>query len=301
MQKILITGSKGQLGTKLKQLCPIDLDVTYTDSQALDITDENAVLTFVSTLKPDVVINAAAYTAVDKAETDKDTAYAVNAAAVGYLAKACAQINARFIHISTDFIFDGSKTNAYLPTDSANPLSVYGESKYQGEQLLQQQLQDNFAIVRTSWVYSNHGNNFVKTMLRLMAEKPQLGIINDQFGAPTWAHNLAEICWKLAENNKVNGIFHYSDDAHISWFDFAQEIQKQGLEKGLLAEAIPVKGIGTVDYPTPATRPANSVMDSSELLNKLNISARDWKSSLSLMLDEFSQPTAICGQPSTDS
>jgi dTDP-4-dehydrorhamnose reductase len=286
MQKILITGSKGQLGTELKQLCPIDMDVTYTDSQALDITNESAVLTFVSTLKPDVVINAAAYTAVDKAETDKDTAYAVNAAAVGYLAKACAQINARFIHISTDFIFDGSKKDAYLPTDSANPLSVYGETKYQGEELLQQYMNDNFAIVRTSWVYSNHGNNFVKTMLRLMSEKPQLGIINDQFGAPTWALNLADICWKLAEKNEVNGIFHYSDNAHISWYDFAQEIQKQGVEKGLLTQSIPVNGIGTIDYPTPAKRPACSVMDSSELLNKLDISARDWKGSLSLMLEQ---------------
>jgi len=285
--KILITGCNGQLGSELKQICPAHMQVTYTDYQQLDITNEDTVLSFVEALKPDVVINAAAYTAVDKAESDKETAYAVNAASVGYLAKACAQINARFIHISTDFIFDGCKTAPYLPGDVANPISVYGETKYQGEQLLQQEMQDNFAIVRTSWVYSNHGNNFVHTMLRLMAEKPQLGIINDQLGAPTWAHNLAEICWLLAEKNDVNGIFHYSDDAHISWHDFAQEIQKQGIEKGLLTATIPVNGIPTSDYPTPAKRPAFSVMDSSALLTQLSLEKRDWKASLSNMLDQF--------------
>ena len=284
--KILITGCNGQLGTKLKQLCPGNMDVTYTDSQELDITNESAVLSFISNLKPDVVINAAAYTAVDKAETDRETAYAVNAAAVGYLAKACAQTKARFIHISTDFIFDGSKQTPYLPDDAANPLSVYGETKHQGEQLLQQQMQDNFAIVRTSWVYSNHGNNFVKTMLRLMAEKPELGIIHDQLGAPTWAKNLAEICWQLAENKEVNGIYHYSDKAHISWYDFAKEIQTQALAKGLLATAIPINAIGTESYPTPAQRPAFSVMDSSDLHAKLGLPANEWKESLSTMLDQ---------------
>jgi dTDP-4-dehydrorhamnose reductase len=298
VMKVLITGCNGQLGNELRLSCPQGIDATYTDHQELDITSEAAVLACISELNPDVVINAAAYTAVDKAETDKGTAYAVNSAAVGYLAKACKQNSARLIQVSTDFIFDGTKGLPYGPDDKANPLSVYGETKYQGEQLLQSEMndkEDSFAIVRTSWVYSSHGNNFVKTMLRLMSEKEQLSIVGDQYGAPTWAANLANVCWQLAQRSDINGIFHYSDATSsnqsstqgISWYDFACAIQAEGIKQGLLEKAIPLNAITTADYPTPATRPTYSVMDCSKLHQALGIQPNDWKTSLSAMMQQL--------------
>ncbi|NRD72367.1 dTDP-4-dehydrorhamnose reductase [Shewanella sp. VB17] len=298
--KVLITGCKGQLGNELRLSCPPSIEAIYTHSTELDITNEITVLSFITDFNPDVVINAAAYTAVDKAEADKDAAYAVNAAAVGYLAKACKQNNVRLIQVSTDFVFngnsvDGMQLTPYLPEDTVNPLSVYGDSKYQGEQLLQQEMSDkadSFAIVRTSWLYSSQGNNFVKTMLRLMNEKDHLGIVADQYGAPTWAANLASICWQLAQRADLNGIFHYSNatgsDQGISWYDFACGIQVEGIKQGLLNATIPLNAIITADYPTPAMRPAYSVMNCSKLNQALNIEPNDWKESLAAMMKQLS-------------
>ena len=298
--KILITGSKGQLGFELQRSCPAGVEAFYADSARLDIADREAVFSTIAELQPDVVINAAAYTAVDKAESDTARCYQVNADAVGHLADACRQFNVRMIQVSTDFVFDGSKQQPYLPEDTPAPLGVYGDSKLKGEQQLQQLLGQNhqagYAIVRTSWVYSCHGNNFVKTMLRLMAEKEQLGIVSDQIGTPTWAHNLAWVCWQLALHSDVNGVFHYSDSSDensrnenngISWYDFAVAIQAIGLEQGLLNKGIPLKAIASSDYPTPAKRPAYSVMNTRHIQDALGFTAQHWRGSLQKMMQEL--------------
>ena len=298
--KVLITGCNGQLGNELRLSCPVGVKAIYTNSVELDITNETTVLSKITDLNPDVIINAAAYTAVDKAEHDQETAYQVNAAAVGYLAKVCKLNKVRLIHVSTDFVFngksfDGMKLTPYLPDAQANPLSVYGKTKYQGEQLLQQQMSDkadSFAIVRTSWVYSCYGNNFVKTMLRLMNEKDQLGIVADQYGAPTWAANLASICWQLAQRADLNGIFHYSDatasNQGISWYDFACGIQAEGIKQGLFNTGIPLNAIATTDYPPPAVRPVYCVMDCSKLSQALSIEPNNWQVSLADMMKQLS-------------
>ncbi|MCL2914155.1 dTDP-4-dehydrorhamnose reductase [Shewanella corallii] len=292
--KILITGSKGQLGYELQRSCPTGLEAIYTDSAELDITDRDAVFSTIAELKPDVVINAAAYTAVDKAETDKEICYAVNAHAVGHLATTCRQHGVRLVHVSTDFIFNGEKQSPYQPEDTPAPLSVYGDSKLKGEQQLLEALavdhKAGYAIVRTSWVYSRHGNNFVKTMLRLMNERDQLGIVGDQIGTPTWAHNLAWVCWQLALQSEVNGLFHYSDSSEqtqgISWYDFASAIQSIGFEQGLMCETIPLGAITTADYPTPAKRPTYSVMDTCRIQKALGFTAPHWRDSLKKMMQE---------------
>ncbi|MCF1459037.1 MAG: dTDP-4-dehydrorhamnose reductase [Shewanella sp.] len=300
---MLITGSKGQLGFELQRSCPTGVEAIYTDSAELDITDRDAVFSTIAELKPDMVINAAAYTAVDKAETDKEICYAVNADAVGHLATACRRHGVRLVHVSTDFIFDGKKQSPYQPEDTPAPLSVYGDSKLKGEQQLLQTLavdhQAGYAIVRTSWVYSSHGNNFVKTMLRLMDERDQLSIVGDQIGTPTWAHNLAWVCWQLALQSEVNGLFHYCDNSSdnsgdsseqtqsISWYDFASAIQSIGFEQGLLCEAIPLRAITTADYPTPAQRPAYSVMDTCRIQKALSFTAPHWRDSLQKMMQEL--------------
>jgi dTDP-4-dehydrorhamnose reductase len=304
--KVLITGSKGQLGFELQRSCPTGVNAIYTDSAELDITNPDAVFSTIAELKPDVVINAAAYTAVDKAESDKARCYAVNADAVGYLATACRQHQVRLIQVSTDFVFDGNKPQAYQPEDAPAPLSVYGDSKLKGEQqlldVLGTEFQAGYAIVRTSWVYSCHGNNFVKTMLRLMRERDQLSIVGDQIGTPTWANNLARVCWQLALQPEVNGVFHYSDsnEQHacdkgaagenkgISWFDFASAIQTVAIDQGLLSDAIPLKAITTADYPTPAKRPAYSVMNTRHIQDALGFTAQHWQGSLQQMMQELS-------------
>ncbi|MBT1445348.1 dTDP-4-dehydrorhamnose reductase [Shewanella sp. JM162201] len=298
--KILITGSNGQLGFELQRAVPAGVEAIFTGSAELDITNPDAVRRVIAELKADAVINAAAYTAVDKAESDKTQCYRVNADAAGYLAAACRENDARLVHVSTDFVFDGTAQRPYLPQDATAPLSVYGDSKLQGEQQVLQALavdhKAGYAIVRTSWVYSSHGNNFVKTMLRLMKEREQLGIVADQRGTPTWACNLAWVCWQLALQSDVNGIFHYSDGSAaghncnqgISWYEFAAAIQEIGIEQGLLDKAIPLNAITTADYPTPATRPAYSVMDTGTIQNSLGFTAPYWRDSLQKMMQALS-------------
>ncbi len=288
MPRVLITGSDGQLAYELKRSAPENIKFEALGSKALDITNCQQVNQCLIDVKPQLVINAAAYTAVDKAEVERCKAEAVNSFGVGYLAKACSEINARFIHVSTDFVFDGQSLSPYKSSDTTSPLCVYGETKLMGENLALQYNPNNTAIIRTAWVYSSHARNFVKTMLRLMAEKKELSVVVDQIGTPTWADGLARLCWDLGVKSTANGIFHYTDDGYCSWFDFACEIQRQAVDIGLLNHAIPIYAITTEQYPTPAKRPAYSVLDKTRVTDELGFDLFPWQDQLSKMLNELS-------------
>jgi len=257
------------------------------DSRSLDVTDKAAVQEVCDRLAPDVVINAAAYTAVDKAEEDSERAFAVNADATRHLAEACQNTACRIIHVSTDFVFDGRKSSPYLPEDAVNPLSVYGASKLQGEQHLLDLAPARSIIIRTSWLYSALGNNFVKTMLRLMSERDQLGVIADQVGTPTHAKGLAEAVWQFIENDTQQGVYHWSDAGVASWYDFAVAIMEEGLSTGLLHKPLVIRPIQTTDYPTPAERPKYSVLDKTSSWSHLGTEPVHWREALRNMLREL--------------
>ncbi|WP_298942640.1 dTDP-4-dehydrorhamnose reductase [uncultured Psychromonas sp.] len=297
--KVLITGKGGQLAWELENSVPKSIEILSYSSQELDITNQQQVDDTIVQFQPDIVINAAAYTAVDKAETDTETAYAVNDLGSEYLALACKKVSAKLIHVSTDFVFDGTKTTPYQTNDSVNPINVYGASKLAGDRKINDILGAQATIIRTAWVYSVNGNNFVKTMLRLMAEKDQLGIVYDQVGTPTWANGLAAMIWALVTNseNKSNKkttadsdqalTLHWTDAGVCSWYDFAVAIQELGIEKGLLEKAIPIKPIPASDYPTPASRPSFSVIDKSTAEQISGVETTHWRKQLSTMIDEL--------------
>lgn len=285
--KVLITGKGGQLAWELEKLAPETYEVISVGRVELDITNEKLVNIFITENKPDLVINAAAYTAVDKAEEDVETAYAVNELGVKYVAQACKKIGARILHISTDFVFDGESTSPYQTDAKPNPINVYGASKLAGDIALNEILPETSVILRTAWVYSVNGNNFVKSMLRLMQEKQQLGIIYDQVGTPTWAKGLAKWLWLIADKPEVNGTYHWTDAGVASWYDFAVAIQELGLEKGLLDKSIPVLPIPTSAYPTPAKRPAFSIIDKSSAEAVSGLNTAHWRKQLSAMIDEL--------------
>ena len=285
--KVLITGKGGQLAWELEQLAPEKFEVISVGIDELDITNERLVADFIAEMKPDLVINAAAYTAVDQAEKEAELAYAVNELGIKYLAQACKKIGARILHISTDFIFDGESARPYQTDAKPNPLNVYGASKLAGDIALNEILPEASVIVRTAWVYSVHGNNFVKSMLRLMQEKPQLGIIYDQVGTPTWAKGLAQWLWLIADKPEVTGTYHWTDAGVASWYDFAVAIQELGLEKGLLNKAVPVLPILATAYPTPAKRPVFSVIDKSSAEEVSGLNTIHWRKQLSSMMDQL--------------
>ena len=287
--KILITGAGGQLAWELRRSAPAGYDIICLSRSQLDITDAQALQHCFIQTQPAAVINAAAYTAVDKAESEVDIAMDINGKGAGLLAHMCANYDSYLLHISTDFVFDGHANQPYLPTDNPNPLGVYGASKLAGEHAVASNMDHNWSILRTSWVYSVMGSNFVKTMLRLMREKDALNVVSDQIGTPTSAASLAHVCWKIIES-KLAGIFHWSDAGVASWYDFACNIQTLGLQKGLLHRAIPIAPIRTVEYPTPAARPAFSVLDKSSLLAELpSLPVEHWQLPLSRMLDELAR------------
>ena len=252
------------------------------------------------TLAPVLIINCAAYTAVDKAETDSESAFAVNAHGAAVLARWAAQAGSRLIHISTDFVFDGQATTPYSEGAATNPLGVYGASKLAGEREIQAALPNDAVIIRTSWLYSEHGANFVKTMLRLMAERDELGIVNDQIGVPTSTHSLCAVIFSAAASllagYKVGGVYQWCDGlpiaadearkAGISWYDFAAEIQQQAIERGLLTKATTLNPIPTSAYPTPAKRPAYSVMSRAKCLQAFDCPRTSWQQELGAVLDQ---------------
>lgn len=285
--KALIIGKSGQLAWELQRTAPQGWDVVALASSELDISDQDAVHEQLRALAPAIVLNCAAYTAVDKAESEFDRADAINHLGARYLAQACRDIGARLLHVSTDFVFDGGKTTPYQVNDRTNPLGVYGATKLAGERAVEEVLGGEAVIVRTAWVYSAHGANFVKTMLRLMAEKPQLGVVYDQVGTPTWAKGLAEWLWAVASLPEVKGTFHWTDAGVASWYDFAVAIQDLAVAKGLLPQAIPIKPIPATAYPTPAKRPSFSVLDKTQAEQAANLQNVHWRQQLSSMLDEL--------------
>jgi dTDP-4-dehydrorhamnose reductase len=259
------------------------IEVVARARAALDIVDASAVLRTFNEVKPDWVVNAAAYTAVDLAEDEKAQAFAVNDTALAGLAAAANAVGCRLLHLSTDFVFDGDSSRAYLPDDATNPLSVYGASKLAGER----HVAAPGIVLRTSWVYAASGKNFVLTMLRLMREKPQLTVVSDQIGSPTWAASIGRAIWGLIEAKAAPGIYHWTDLGVASWYDFAVAIQDEALERGLLTRPIPVAPILSSQYPARAKRPAFSLLDTSSTRAAIKVPGEHWRHNLRKMLDEL--------------
>ena len=283
MKKLVVIGKSGQLAWEIARLVP---EAVCLGRKDVDITSSEDIAAKLDKVKPDAVINASAYTAVDKAESDEENAYLLNQTAVANLAKYCKSHNVFFVHVSTDYVFNGEKGSPYTVDDAIEPQGMYGKTKAAGEAEVTSILPAASAILRTSWVYSSHGNNFVKTMLRLMAEKPQLGVIDDQIGSPTWAKGLARACVEAA-SHRTAGVYHWSDEGVCSWYDFAIAIQQLGLEKGLLQQAVPVKPIPSSAYPTPAKRPHYSVLDKTLTRETFTSPLNHWREQLSAMMDEL--------------
>jgi dTDP-4-dehydrorhamnose reductase len=281
--KILVTGSNGQLGSDLRDLAASypQYEFVFTDVAELSITNRDAVNSFFANERPAYLVNCAAYTAVDKAESEKALSDEINGTAVGILASACQEHGTRFIHISTDYVFNGEASSPLKETDQVDPVNAYGASKLLGEQLAVQN-NPSVIIIRTSWVYSFYGKNFVKTMMRLMSEKQSLGIIDDQLGSPTYAADLAEAIMQIISSGKwEQGIYNYSNDGVISWFDFANEIKHQ------IGSNCIVNPLTTEQFPTPAKRPKYSVLDKAKIQQTFSISLKDWKHSLRICISKL--------------
>jgi dTDP-4-dehydrorhamnose reductase len=280
LTKVFITGKNGQVGRELvERAAELKIDAVSFDSSELDICDREKVIAAIAEHKPSVVINAAAYTAVDKAETEIDQAYAVNCDGVENLALACKSQNIPLIHISTDYVFDGEKEAPYLELDTPNPKGVYGASKYAGEQVLRATWEKHI-IVRVSWVFGRHGNNFVKTMLHLAKDKDEISVVNDQFGAPTSTIDIARVLLNLSTVENIDfGLYHLESNPKTSWYGFAVKIFEEAKEIGLLEKSPVVKPISSAHYPTPTKRPVNS-----KLATDKGLLSANWPKALSQIL-----------------
>jgi len=284
--KVLITGAGGQLGRALVRTAPRAADVTAVSHAELDIADADAVAARVLTGHPDIVINAAAFTQVDAAESDPAGAERANVDGVRALADACQRGGAWLIHVSTDYVFDGARTSPYRPTDAPRPLSVYGHTKWAGECCARATLPHSLTIVRTSWLYSATGRNFVTRMLELMARSSTPRVVNDQVGAPTDAAGLAGLLWKFA-SSRVAGTYHWSDAGTATWYQFAVAIAEESVSLGLLPRSPEVVPISTAEYPTPARRPRYSVLDRSTTETALGCRATGWRDALKTTLTDI--------------
>jgi dTDP-4-dehydrorhamnose reductase len=286
--RILVTGAHGQVGTELMRLGTAAGHAMHgSDHADIDICDAAAVQQAIDRLAPDAVINAAAYTAVDKAESDQDTAFAVNRDGPRNLALACEAASIPLVHISTDYVFDGSKTGAWNESDAPHPLGIYGASKLAGEEAVQS-LCTRHLILRTSWVFSAHGHNFVKTMLRLASEREELGVVADQSGKPTSAAEIARICLATLEQGDGRwGLYHLAQPDATTWHDFAEVIFAEARRQGMALKLASLRAIATSDYPTPATRPANSVLDCGKLESTFDLRLRPWRESLAEVVAEL--------------
>ena len=281
---VLVTGAKGQLGQAIKSIADKypEIDFVFCSSSDLDISNKQNCQDIFSKFKPDFCINAAAYTAVDKAQSEPEKAHLINVIGAKNLAVVCKEFSTILLHISTDFVFDGNKTTPYTEEDISNPKGVYGQTKLDGEKAIQETF-DNYFIIRTSWVYSQFGNNFMKTMLRLASEKDSLSVVSDQIGTPTNAVDLAEVLVQiitccgsvpLLGVGGLSGIYNFSNEGQCSWYDFAKKIFEINKIK------IDLHPIPTSSYPTPAKRPAYSVLDKNKIKNVFGVQIRDWRESI---------------------
>ncbi|MCF6236217.1 MAG: dTDP-4-dehydrorhamnose reductase [Gammaproteobacteria bacterium] len=293
--RILITGCNGQVGTELvKQGQALNHEIVAFDQDRLDITQADSVQKIVNEHQPDIIVNAAAYTAVDKAEQEIEVAYAVNKEGATNLAVISQALNIPLFHISTDYIFDGKKQQAYKEDDPASPTGVYGQSKWQGEQAIREILK-KYIILRVSWVFATEGNNFVKTMFRLAIERDEISVVADQHGGPTCAADIASTLLKLAEQALSEkdqtsfpwGTYHYSGTPTTTWHGFAEKILTQGKKMGLIKIIPKLNAITTADYPTPAVRPENSKLDCSKIKKIFDIEQPDWQAALNNTLKEW--------------
>ena len=285
---VLVTGANGQLGQSLQFIAKKhpNIEFVFCDSKQLDITNLKSVKQVFKQFKPNFCINTAAYTAVDKAETEAEKATLINVIGPKNVAATCKEYNTILLHVSTDFVFDGNQNKAYTEDDVPNPTGIYGRTKLQGEQAIQSTWEKHF-IIRTSWVYSQFGNNFLKTMLRLAKERDTISVVNDQIGTPTNAVDLAEVLITICLSNNQQpttnnyGIYHFSNEGQCSWYDFAKEIFNQN------TISITLNPIPTTAYPTPAKRPAFSVLDKSKIKNIFGIEIKTWEESLSSCLNQM--------------
>lgn len=286
--KILVTGGNGQLGREIQELAPAysRFEFVFLSREDMPINNFELVRVFFNSVKPVYCINCAAYTAVDKAESERDLAFQVNGESVGVLAAICKEHDTKFIHVSTDYVFNGEGNYPYTENFPTDPVNVYGASKLEGERQAVQ-LNPDAVIIRTSWVYSSFGKNFVKTMIRLMNEKDEIKVVNDQIGSPTYAADLGEVILKIIYDLDLQpaewkpGIYNFSNEGIISWFEFAQAI------KELINCPCDVKPITTADYPTPAKRPAYSVLDKTKIQETFGVQLKDWKESLAICIEKI--------------
>ena len=300
--KILVFGADGQVGSDLRawfaclpQKGGYQHQITFCTRNELNLAEVSKILDYLKRAAPDLIVNAAAYTGVDKAEVQQDLAFSINRDAVREMALYCKQNQCDLIHISTDYVFDGQSHRPYLESDPVGPTGDYGLSKLAGENVIREILERHI-ILRTSWVFGARGDNFVKTMLRLAETKGALGVVGDQHGAPTSARAIAasigEIIRQIATEPKSDqcwGIYHYSGFPYVSWAEFAREIFEQATYRGLIPAPPQVNDINTIDYPTPAVRPANSRLDCSKLKSTFGVEPDDWKRSLGVMLDDLKE------------
>jgi len=284
--KILVLGGGGQVARAVAASAPTHHSVLAKSRQDLDIANESELMSALAGSGADWIINGAAYTAVDRAESEAEMARQINETAVGVMARAAARSGCRLLHLSTDFVFDGRSNRAYLPADRTNPLSVYGATKLGGEQQVLEHGRDAI-VLRTAWVYASAGRNFALTMLRLMRERDEVRVVADQIGTPTWATGIAQAIWGLIDSAAAAGMYHWTDLGIATWYDFAVAIQDEALARGLLSRAVPVIPISTADYPTPATRPAFSVLNTEATRALMKAPARHWRHNLRMMLDEL--------------
>jgi dTDP-4-dehydrorhamnose reductase len=286
MHKILITGANGQLGWELGQLAAAypAFEFVLVDRSQLDLSFPETFEKIIQTIAPDCIVNTAAYTAVDKSETEKELSYTVNATAVQALASICKNLAIPFITYSTDYVFDGEATQPYTISTKVDPVNYYGSTKAAGE-IMAMEANENTIIIRTSWVFSSHGNNFVKTMMRLMKERAQLNIVADQKGRPTYAKDLAIATMKMIEamnvGKSIRGVYHYANQGETTWYDFAAKI------KAIAGLSCDLQPIETKDFPTPAKRPAYSVLDTSNIEEALSLSIPHWEAALESCIKEI--------------
>ncbi len=285
--RVLITGGEGQLAQALAQAVPEAWQLQVPGRRDLDVTLPTSVRTALDAFQPDLVINAAAFTAVDQAEAQPDRAFAVNTDGARNVAECCAEQSARMIQVSTDFVFDGRKSHPYTPQDTPHPLGVYGSSKREAERLVLETLGEQATVVRTAWLYGAGGENFVTGMLKRMQAGQALQVVADQVGTPTWTRTLADALWQMARKPDMAGIYHYTDAGVASWYDFAMAIQEEALAAGHLQASVSITPVASEEYKAAARRPYYSVLDKRGTWDRLKLQPVHWRLSLRGMLREL--------------